>query len=73
MTDTTRTSLTNTNTTAENTPIVDPTQGQQINHQTFQNMLTVLSAMVSHTHNYTDTWTDNCNCNCTCACSRGQI
>jgi hypothetical protein len=47
--------------------------GQRISAATFNSMLDVLSAMVNHTHNYTDVWASNCNCNCTCQCSRGQL
>lgn len=55
------------------TPITNVGAGQKITADSFNAMLDVLSSMVNHTHNYTDTWSSNCNCNCNCQCSRGQV
>ena len=55
------------------TTLTNVASGQPISATTFNAMLDVLSSMVTHTHNYTDTWSDNCQCNCTCQCSRGQL
>jgi hypothetical protein len=41
--------------------------------QVFQDMLTILNELVSHTHIFYDDYSTACNCNCNCNCSRGIL
>lgn len=47
--------------------------GQEIDEQTFKDMLAVLNELVSHTHIFYDDYSTACNCNCNCACTRGIL
>lgn len=47
--------------------------GQEVDEQTFKDMLAVLNELVSHTHIFYDDYSTACNCNCNCACTRGIL
>lgn len=58
-------------TTSPDVSTVTPTQ--EIDDQTFKDMLNVLNELVSHTHIFYDDYSTACNCNCNCACTRGIL
>ena len=45
--------------------------GEQIEAQTFRQMLTILKDMRNHTHQYFDDY--NTVCECQCQCQRGTL
>jgi hypothetical protein len=63
---------TSTKTTAAGT-VATVTAGNEVNAATFQNMLSILNELVSHTHIFYDDYSTACNCNCNCNCSRGIL
>lgn len=43
--------------------------GDQVDADTFQQMLNVLDDLTDHSHTVTDDYTSVCQCNCACACA----
>lgn len=50
-----------------------PAINADITAATYQEMLTILNDLVTHTHIFYDDYTTNCNCNCNTNCSRGIL
>ena len=47
--------------------------GDTITADTFNQMLTVLDDLATHSHIFYDDYATVCECQCQCACSRGTI
>ena len=63
----------NTSSVSTATPASDKAAGNSISADTFQQMLNVLSDLVSHNHTFYDDYTTVCECQCQCDCSRGTL
>ena len=57
-----------TTSTKTTTKTLPPTKavGNTIDAQSFQDMVTILDQLRSHTHTFVDDYTTNCQCNCAC-------
>ena len=47
--------------------------GDEIDKETYQQMLNILDELMDHSHIFYDDYTTACNCNCNCACTRGIV
>jgi len=61
------------NVSITSTAASDKAVGASISADTFQQMLNVLSDLVSHNHTFYDDYTTVCECQCQCDCSRGTL
>jgi hypothetical protein len=47
--------------------------GDDVDANSFTQMLNVLNELIDHTHIFYDDYSTACNCNCNCACTRGIL
>ena len=63
--------VTNPNKNVNNLPVtpVAVKPGDKVTADNLRNMITMVESLLSHTHDWTDTFDTNCQCNC----SRGSL